>query len=415
MSLQQLRDEAQYAFGYLQGRSLSLTGTMASIYGTLISKMSTLISLPLPLLSFLALPFFGSTTTSVNLVLFYLTWSTLVWTYEPLSVELYGTMVTKMLTFLLPSLGFLAFDIAIPSLAASTKARGKRQLPSRYDSRKIAAIVGVSTFNVCLSVALQMGIEVLLTKVFRMRSSLKVSTLVPTPWAMAKDLLKAFVLRGVLHYAIHRYVLHAPARRSILAKWHKNWAHSLNSTFSIAAAYDHPVCFLLAHWVPVYLPAVVLRLHVLTWLVLLALTSLEATFVYSGYAVLPSTIMLPGMAKRVDRHYETGGAGNFGHWGVLDWVMGSSCPGDTDVMDDLGEEADKHQVRRRMSDAVDNADGLVGDAKKRFGKKPSKSIREDEDEGEERDEDQHAGVEEEPSQGPTRRSKRKGKQSPDED
>jgi len=407
MSIQQLRDEAHYAFGYLQGRSFSLTGTMSSIYGTLISKLSTFISLPLPLLSFLALPFFGSTTTSVNLVLFYLTWSTLVWTHEPLSVELYGTSVTKLLTYLLPSLGFLAFDMAVPSLAASTKARGKRQLPSRYDTRKLASVVGVSTFNVCLSITLQMGIELLLTKGLQMRSSLKVTTLVPTPWAMAKDLLKAFILRGVMHYAIHRYVLHAPARRSVLAKWHKNWAHSLNCTFSIVAAYDHPVCFLLAHWLPVYLPAVVLRLHVLTWLILLGLTSLEATLVYSGYAVLPSTVMLPGMAKRVDRHYETGGDGNFGHWGVLDWVCGTSCPGDTDVMDDLGEEADKHQMRRRVSDAVDNADGLVGDAKKRFGKKKSQDIPEDDDEDGGEGED----VDGEPSRDATRRSARKGKGS----
>ena len=309
--LTQLRDNALYASGYFQGRQFSLSDTASSIYGMSISKITSFISLPLPLLSFLALPFFGSTTTSVNLVLFYLTWSALVFTHDPLHVEMYGTLVTRIFTFLLPSLGFLAFDCLLPGLAASTKAQGKRQLPTGYDGKKLATIAAWSTFNVLLAVALQAGFELLLTQVLHMRSALRVSTLVPPPWSIAKDLVKAFVMRGILHYPIHRYLLHASPKSFFLARWHRDWAHSLNSVFSIAAAYDHPVCYLLAHWLPVYIPALILRLHVLTWLLFLALTSVEAVFIYSGYAVLPSGIILPGMARRIDKHYETGGNGNF--------------------------------------------------------------------------------------------------------
>jgi len=426
MSLQQLRDQALYVSGYLQGRQLSFTGHASKIYGILISKMSSFISLPLPFLSFLALPFFGSTSTSVNLVLFYLTWSSLIWTHDPLDVEAYGTLATKLLAFLIPSIGFLGFDLVLPSLSASTKAKGKKQLPARYDRQKLATVAGWSIFNIVLSVALQAGIELVLTKVLHMRSALRVSTLVPTPWGMAKELGQAFVLRGVLHYVIHRYVLHASPQHSILATWHKTWAHSLTHVFSVAAGYDHPVCYLLAHWIPVYLPAVLLRLHILTWLTFLALTSAEAAIIYSGYAVLPSSILLPGMARRLDKHYETGGTGNFGQWGVLDWVFGTSCPGEADLVDDLEDEADKRQVKRRMGNALDNADGLVGDAKKRFGgKKRSEkddNAEDDSDDGEEQENDpddkteqtrsRHAPRgEDEQSSATARRSKRNTRKS----
>lgn len=123
------------------------------------------------------------------------------------------------------------------------------------------------------------------------------------------------------------------------------------------------------------------------------------------------------MARRTETHYATGGKGNFGHWGVMDWVCGTSCKGDeTDVLDDVREEADKRHVRRKVSDAVANGKGLVGDAKKRFGKKGDD---EDEDEYAGRgaaDDDEKAGEDEEP-QSPNssprskRRSKRKGRKA----
>ena len=45
------------------------------------------------------------------------------------------------------------------------------------------------------------------------------------------------------------------------------------------ADYDHPVCHLVHRWLPLYLPAVALRMHILTYLLLVAFFSLEETFV----------------------------------------------------------------------------------------------------------------------------------------
>ena len=50
---------------------------------------------------------------------------------------------------------------------------------------------------------------------------------------------------------------------------------------------------------------------------MVALLSLEETFTYSGYSILPSTIILAGMARRVDGHMMNEGQGNFGASGLM--------------------------------------------------------------------------------------------------
>jgi len=321
----------------------------------------------------------------------------------------------------------------VPSIAGNMKARGDKQLPIKLGQSRLAAIAAWSTFNVVLSIALQAGIEVLLTQVFQVRSALRVTTTVPLPWSIAKDLLKAFLLRGPIHYFIHRYILHASPQKSPLAHWHMKWAHSIKTPFSLAASYDHPVCYLLSQWLPLYLPAVMMRMHVLTWLIFLALSSMESLLIYSGYAVsfLPSSILLPGMARRVDAHYATNGKGNYGHWGILDWAFGTSCAtGESDIVDDLREESDKHDVRDKMGNAMNDAGdklkdgGKEKDSGKEHGQRRperSKSAAKDdqEDEGDEQDEKQEGDSQRnEPRDddsnrdgqtGANRKSKRKGK------
>lgn len=103
----------------------------------------------------------------------------------------------------------------------------------------------------------------------------------------------------------------------------------------------------------------------MTYLLLLALSSLEEVFVYSGYNVLPSTIMLRGMARRADAHMMSQGKGNFGPLGVLDWMHGTTLG--ADVMDDLQDEMEKHHVQERsgraINEAGDTANGIAGKLK----------------------------------------------------
>jgi hypothetical protein len=328
------------------------------------SKATSLVALPLPFLSILALPVFGGKSTSLSLVFVYLTWSSLVFAHDPLSLEIYGTLAARILFFLLPAFAFLAFDCGTPSLSKNVKAYGEKNLPSRLGNGRLLKIASIGVANVLLSVALQAVLEMLFTDVFHLRSILKVTSFVPLPWSIAKDVVKGLALRGVLHYYIHRYLLHT--YETPLKTWHLKWQHSVQLPFSLAAAYDHPVCHLLVNWLPDFLPAYLFRFHVLTWHIFVAVTSLETLFIYSGYAVLPSSIVLAGMARRTDAHFVTAAAKrepcNFGHWGILDLLMGTNCKDTASVVDDLQDEAHKHRFEERAQKAARGAlDGLNED------------------------------------------------------
>ena len=157
--------------------------------------------LSIPALSFLIIPTFSSYSTSLNLLFFYLTWSTLILSNSPLKVEIFGTLAIRVLFYILPSLVFLAFDSAVPKVAAGIKEYGEDALPLSEEPRgkkgrwwKIAL---VSIGNVLFAVALQGGIELLVTEVLHVRSALKITTSIPLPWRIAFDLVKGLLVREV--------------------------------------------------------------------------------------------------------------------------------------------------------------------------------------------------------------------------
>ncbi len=152
----------------------------------------------LPALSFLIIPTFSSSSTSLNLLFFYLTWSTLVLSHPPLKVEILGTIAVRILFYVVPSTLFLLFDSVLPSAAAGLKARGDVALPSNGAKGRWWKVALVSVGNVLvLDVALQAGVEALFTEVLHIRSALKVTTTLPMPWGIAKDLIRGLLLREV--------------------------------------------------------------------------------------------------------------------------------------------------------------------------------------------------------------------------
>lgn len=364
------QNSIHYALGYLSGRSYAFPSSLSDLYGFTVSKVTSIATLPLPLLSFVAIPFFGTPTT-ISLTFFWLAWSTLVLSHGPLRIELMGTLVIRLLCFLVPALGFLGFDLLVPRLSRGIKARRQRSLPQHeLQPRQLLQIAGVATGNVLLSVAVQGLLELVTTRVFHLRSILKVSTILPLPWSILRSLLGGFILHGVLHYGIHRYLLHT--YDSALKSWHLRWQHSISLPFSLVAAYDHPVAYLVGSWFPVFIPAYLFRWHVLTWHLFVAITSLSDLFTYSGYAVLPSTIIFAGMARRTDAHFEEarkrGPDGNFGHLGLMDLICQTSLSTANDFVQDMKTEAEKHELEDQVQAAVAKAmaglDGGKGGTKK---------------------------------------------------
>jgi hypothetical protein len=158
-----------------------------------------------------------------------------------------------------------------------------------------------------------------------------------------------------LQYVIHRFVLHNSSL--IISKLHVQWQHSIPAPYAVVAAYDHPVAYLLHHWVPLYVPAMVFRTHLLPFLALLMIVSVEELLVYSGYTVLPSMIMVRGMARRVDNHFLSRGEGNYGSFGAADWISGTSVGGN--VVEDLQEEWDKHNMTDKVQANANDAGDLM--------------------------------------------------------
>jgi hypothetical protein len=159
--------------------------------------------LGLPILSALALPFMSSSTTSINLVFFYMTWLTLTLSHPPLKVELYLLCAIRFVFYLLPSTLSLLFDTAVPSLAARTKALEDRALAGRLGGKRLARVVALSTANVLGGVFLFVGVEWLLTEglvhVFHVhfRSGLMVSKRLPAPWTVILSVIKLTAIKGV--------------------------------------------------------------------------------------------------------------------------------------------------------------------------------------------------------------------------
>lgn len=302
----------------------------------------------IPALSFLVIPAFTSYGTSANFLFFYLTWAILIRSNDPLKVELLGTLGIRVIFFILPSLGFLFFDSATPKVAVGIKEHGDKALPMADEQGgpkgRWWKITLVSILNVLMGVAIQTATELLFTQVLHIRSALKISTTPPFPWSIAKDLFFGLVLREILTYTLHRYALHAP--KSPPTKIHLSWQHSVVAPFSFVAHYDHPLAYLLHVFLPTYLPAIFLRMHLLTYHLYLIIVSVEELFAYSGYNVLPTAFILGGIARRQERHLMGNGEGNFGCFGLMDFAMGTSLG--ADLMEDVVDEADKKQVGKKL-------------------------------------------------------------------
>jgi len=159
------------------------------------------------LLSMSALPLlftsYNSWSTSLNLLFFYITWSTLLLSHPPIKIELIGTIIIRILFFWIPSLVFLFFDAALPSLAKNVKLQGVRGLGQGMGGGKAIhrlKVVGWALVNMLLGVALQGGIEYIFVEVLGQKSALKISSKLPLPGELMWGVFRGVVVREVSHY-----------------------------------------------------------------------------------------------------------------------------------------------------------------------------------------------------------------------
>lgn len=175
------------------------------------------------------------------------------------------------------------------------------------------------------------------------RPLFKTTTTMPYPMEMFRHSVVLFAGREFMTYYIHRFLLHNSGWSPMLTRLHKRWAHA-NPCSSLQLYSDHPIPLLILHLVPILIPSLALRPHILTYMLFNTLCTLQSTLTNSGYTIVPG-IILGGIARRTAAHYASGGTANFGAWGVLDWIHGTSRGGD--VLEDVKDEAEKHNVKER--------------------------------------------------------------------
>ncbi|KAI9148157.1 hypothetical protein HJFPF1_11981 [Paramyrothecium foliicola] len=308
--------------------------------------------LSLPLASYLLAPSLTSWSTSLNLLFFYMTWTTLVLSHPPLRVHLTGLLAIRVALSLLPSILSLLLDVGVPSLSEGIKHGGRRSLPPR-DFGALARMAALAVVNL----AVLTGVEGAASWVFARAAGhpeFPTATTLPLPWQMFRHVLMILTARETLHYYIHRFVLHG---NSVLASLHTRYAHSRAAApFSLQLLTDHPLPLILHRLVPLYLPALLIRPHLLTYLLTVALCTAEETLALSGYSIVPGIIM-GGIVQRASIHYASGGRANFGAWGLLDWLHGTGRG--RDVLDDVMDEADKHQVKQRSRRKAERGAGRL--------------------------------------------------------
>lgn len=368
------------------------------------------ILLSLPILSFFFSTSATSWSTSLNLLFFYMTWSTLVLSHSALHIQVFGALAIRLVFFLLPALLFLSFDLLLPSLAETIKYDGADALPPR-DPKFLAKQLLLALFNIVLQSGLEAGVSLGLTYVVGPAPPFRTTTTLPLPFAIIKQLGWLYLAREVLGYYLHRRVLHAegapPAwlrlpripflnsssRRSsqavardttnYLAKKHASYAHARAAPpYALCLATDHPLPYLLHRFAPTYLPALLLRPHLLVYFLFVGLITFEETLTMSGYTIVPGIIM-GGITRRNAAHYGEGhcgsDSGNYGAWGVLDWGCGTGLRGSgRGLEEDVRAEARKHRVKERgekgAGEALDKVgNGLRKGAKGRRGGQGSSS------------------------------------------
>lgn len=272
--------------------------------------------------------------------------------HTSLRIRVLGTLAIRVVLYLIPSLLTLLLDTSVPSVAESIKLGGRGSLPQR-NTRAITRQLGLVLVNLALVTAAE-GASNLGFKYVLGEDDFKGTSVLPLPWQLAKHIFLMLTGREILTYYIHRNVLHS---KGTIAKYHKAYSHAKSAApYSLQLFADHPLPLLLHHFIPIYLPSIALRPHLLTYFLFLALCTAEETLATSGYSIVPGIIM-GGMTRRTAVHYASGGDCNYGAWGLLDWMNGTSRG--RDVLDDVRAEAEKHNVKERSTKKLDSGAGAV--------------------------------------------------------
>jgi len=212
-----------------------------------------------------------------------------------------GTLIVQLTAFYLPCFIYMSLPTLAPAFSERHKLQKQEKQPTGDQIRD-------ALFVVLRNQAMGVGLQYLLLLLAQYRgepSRLDISPELPSLIIFVRDLFIALIVREALFYYSHR-LFHMKRLYPYIHKVH----HRFTAPIALSAQYAHPVEHLIANILPIVLPCMLLRTHILTFWVFLIGMLLETSTVHSGYDFWPH------LAEKHDRHHEVF-IWNFG--ACIDW------------------------------------------------------------------------------------------------